>query len=36
MPLRASQLTAHGKTPSMPSPFRFRQQPDARTSVFNF
>ena len=23
------------KTPSIPSPFRFRQQPDARTSVFN-
>src|SRR5689334_15711504 len=33
---RACQLTAHRKTPSMPSPFRFRQQPDARTSVFNF
>ena len=31
----ACQLTKDTKTPSMPSPFRFRQQPDARTSAFN-
>jgi hypothetical protein len=29
------QLTKGSKTPSMPSTFRFRQQPDARTSAFN-
>src|SRR5215472_16928537 len=32
---RACQLTSCPKTPSMRSPFRFRQQPDARTSAFN-
>ena len=32
---RACQLTSHTKTPNIPSPFRFQQQPDARTSVFD-
>jgi hypothetical protein len=29
----ACQLTKGTKMPSMPSPFRFRQQPDAGTSA---